>query len=493
MTLPEDDGLFKKQKLGSEETLSKTNIPVIESSKKPAKGLEIRETEQKERHDPISYWIAHHIWPESFAEHNSMTPKNLDKRQRTSDHSQNDRLRSYTECLKNKEVPVQYTAAYQNYILTQGLNMDILEGKKLISKESEKLCVDLQKITHKTIESTTFSTEAIKDVIDSCQNRNEAIVNRDITPLIVPSIPSLYFGGDNSLKHVIDEVNVDWNQQCVLTGPRVRSDLAIGLFSSAFTEEEIDKLKRYTSVDNWTQVTVNMYFPFLMCEVKCGREGLDAADRQNMQSCSVAVRALLRIEQEADKYRSEKKMDNLMEQILVFSISHDQQDVRLWGHYAIVQQGKWTYYRYRIKKFDLMEPNDVLAIHNFVRNILKFHLPEHVRRLKNALAAFPVFSDSNKLSKSTGLSDLSGLSFAALTIPLNDDNFQEDSRNKDADGFVVLALPGSSQNSKVKKKERGTRLTEQIEKLIEERRRHTQEHEEKMDKLLQQLVETAGD
>jgi hypothetical protein len=58
--------------------------------------------------------------------------------------------------------------------------------------------------------------------------------------------------------------------------------------TSTFTEGEIDKLKRYTSVDNWTQVTMQMFFPFLMCEVKCGREGLDIADRQNMHSCSVA-------------------------------------------------------------------------------------------------------------------------------------------------------------------------------------------------------------
>jgi hypothetical protein len=49
-----------------------------------------------------------------------------------------------------------------------------------------------------------------------------------------------------------------------------------------------------------------------MCEVKRGGEGLDTADRQNMHSCSVAVRALLRIEQEADKYRPKKKMTALI-------------------------------------------------------------------------------------------------------------------------------------------------------------------------------------
>ena len=103
----------------------------------------------------------------------------------------------------------------------------------------------------------------------------------------------------------------------------MHSDLIIKLFSSAFTEKEIDKLKRYTSVNNWTQVIMTIYFHFLICEIKCGREGLNIADRQNMHSYSITVRALLRIEQEANKYRPEKKTDNLNEQVLVFFISHD--------------------------------------------------------------------------------------------------------------------------------------------------------------------------
>lgn len=44
-------------------------------------------------------------------------------------------------------------------------------------------------------------------------------MNRDVTPIIVPPITSLYFGGDNSLEHVVDEVRTDWYQKCVLAGP----------------------------------------------------------------------------------------------------------------------------------------------------------------------------------------------------------------------------------------------------------------------------------
>ena len=82
-----------------------------------------------------------------------------------------------------------------------------------------------------------------------------------------------------------------------LGGPQIRPDHAIGLLSSAFTEGEIDKPNRYKSADNWTQVTMKMYFPFLIFEVKGGGVDLAVADRQNMRSCSVAVKTLLRIEQ----------------------------------------------------------------------------------------------------------------------------------------------------------------------------------------------------
>lgn len=286
-------------------------------------------------------------------------------------------------------IPEQYTAAYEQHILTKGLNMDLLIGEELVSEESKELCSDLQQITQETIAPTVSPAEAIRNFINYCLNRNEAIVNRDVTSMIIPSITSLYCGGDKCLEHLIDEINADWYEKCILEGPRIRPDLAIGLFSSAFTEEEVEKLKRYISVDNWTQITMHMFFPFLMGEVKCSRESLNKADRQNMHSCSVAVTALLRIQQEADKYRPEKKIDSLNNQVLVFSISHGQQDARLHGHYAIIEGDKWTSYRYRIRKFDLIDNNSLLAIHNLVRNILKSYLPKHLRRLKDSVAALP--------------------------------------------------------------------------------------------------------
>ena len=484
------DGLSKKQKVQFKETAPKTNVPVIQSPEKPAKELAVREIEQKERHDPISYWAAYDSWPENFAEHNPMASSNsTNKRPRTWDFSQSgkdERSPSYSQSRKDGRVPEQYTAAYERHILTKGLDMDPLKGEELVSEESKTLCVDLQRITYKTIEPTIFPTGIIRKVIHFCRNRNEAIVNRDITPIIIPSITSLYFGGDSDLEHVVDEVNADWYSQCVLIGPQLRPDLAIGLFPSAFSEHEIEKLKRYTSVNNWTHVTLQMLFPFLMCEVKCGREGLDIADRQNMHSCSVAVRSLLRIVQEADKYRSEEKLVSLNGQVLVFSISHDQQDARLYGHYATVQGEKWTYYRYRIRKFDITDSNSLLAIHNFVRNLLKSYLPGHVQRLKDALGALP---DPNKPLESNGLHSSSGLSLTTSGISLNDDSSQQDSQGRNADGLIVPPHPDSSQNGGAKKKVQMSRLIERIGKLMQQLKEEREENQKKEERQRQQFEE----
>ena len=468
---PGDEALPKKQKLRPEETALELNVSVVASPEKPPDALgvlRLQDAQNKERHDPIGYWVAHHIWPKGFTQQDIMASESTNKRRRASDQAQSNvisRSQSYSQSRREGAVPEAYSAKWQQEVLIMGLDMDYFKGDQLVSAESKKLCIDLQRITHKAIEPTIFPNKTISNVIHYCQNRNEAIVNRDITPIIVPSITSLYFGGENGLEHVVDEVNAGWNGQCVLAGPRIHPDLAIGLFPSAFTEEEMEKLKRYTSVDNWTQITTHMCFPFLMCEVKCGREGLDVADRQNMHSCCVAVKALLRIEQEADKYRSEKELDRLFSKVLVFSISHDQQDARLYGHFAIAQGQKWTYYRYRIRKFDLTDYDSVLTLHNFVRNTLKSFLPGHVRRLKEALAALP---DPNEMPESVALTGSTGLSFAASEVSLNQGNSQEAPRVRDADGFLVPARPSSSQSNEAGNNEEQSRL---IEKLIEENMR----------------------
>ena len=437
----------------------------------------LEENERDRIPEPISYWATHNTWPDNFQDRVLMAASsNSGKRQRTSSSQsgKNEKPRSYSQSRKDGDVPEQYTPEYERHIFTKGLDMDLLKGEEFVSEHSKQLCNGLMKIIRHSIRPTVFPEEHLRKVINLLGTRNEAIVNRDVTTMIFPPLVSLYLSGDKHLEHLVDEVNADWYEQCVLEGPRIRPDLAIGLFSSSFTEAEIDKLKRYTSVDNWTQFTSHMYFPFLMCEANCGRGGLNMADRQNMHSCSVAVRAFLRIEQEADKYRSEQKLENLIGETVVFSISHDQQDVRLYGHYAIIREEKWTYYRYRIGTFNILtSQKDLLTLYNFVQNVLKSHALDLVKRLKKALSALP---------------EPSTLSFHASSISLNDDI---------QPNFAVPALPGVSLNRETAMtKGQNDRLleqimkqNEQISKLMEQLKEERQKHEEQMEKQKKQMEE----
>ena len=124
----------------------------------------------------------------------------------------------------------------------------------------------------------------------------------------------------------------------------------------------------------------------------------------------------------------------------------------------------------------------MLAILDAVQNILKCHLPGHVYRLKDALAALP---DSSKSPESGGLPSSSGLSFAASAISLNYKDSQEDSQVRDADGFVVPPRPGSTQVSQREKQleaalQRQRQLQEkQLEEALQRQRRQMQEEGEK--------------
>ena len=111
-------------------------------------------------------------------------------------------------------------------------------------------CEDLQKMACVTITPTVYSEAEILEVINLCRNRNEAMVNRDITPLIVPPIKSLYLKdrGDK-FGYLTDEINTQWHQSWVLVGPRPKPDLTIGFLTSAFTIAENAKLTNYTSFE----------------------------------------------------------------------------------------------------------------------------------------------------------------------------------------------------------------------------------------------------
>ncbi|KAK4146360.1 uncharacterized protein C8A04DRAFT_25870 [Dichotomopilus funicola] len=113
-----------------------------------------------------------------------------------------------------------------------------------------------------------------------------------------------------------------WNNSIPFTEPRPQPDYSVGFRREAFTEEQLTKLSPFlgdfiAGDQSLFMTTYYMYFPFLTCEVKCGAAALDIADRQNAHSLTLAVRAIVEL------FRAVKREDEVHQQILAFSISHD--------------------------------------------------------------------------------------------------------------------------------------------------------------------------
>ncbi|WPH02473.1 Hypothetical protein R9X50_00533700 [Acrodontium crateriforme] len=165
--------------------------------------------------------------------------------------------------------------------------------------------------------------------------------------------------------------------------------------------------------------TYYMYFPFLTWEVKCGSAALDIADRQNAHSMTPAVRAVVEL------FRAVNREQEIHREILAFSISHDNETVRIYGHYAEVDEREPKYYRHTIRKFDFTELHgrEKWTAYRFIKNIYDVWMPVHFQRICSAIDEIPsgisfAMSESDlHITEQSGLSlDVSAYSTASSSV-----------------------------------------------------------------------------
>ena len=217
---------------------------------------------------------------------------------------------------------------------------------------SREFCRTLLKKEQTISQNTLFRDDLFDETCRKIQDRNEAMIIRDISLLIVPSAQTLATYDATHLNHLFETINESWNSVLFFSLHKTRPqlDFSVGFGRFAFTQEQRDKLKPFVSepgfkIITYFMATTRMYFPFLTCEVKCGAAALDIADRQNAHSMTVAVRALVEL------FKSVKREKELDREILAFSISHDHRSVRIYDHYPVIEKNKTTFYRYPIHEF----------------------------------------------------------------------------------------------------------------------------------------------
>ncbi|MCJ1411409.1 hypothetical protein MMC19_005498 [Ptychographa xylographoides] len=130
--------------------------------------------------------------------------------------------------------------------------------------------------------------------------------------------------------------------------------------------------------------TDEMYFPFLMSEVKCGNEALMIADRQNAHSAAVAANAVVEL------YRLVSRQDELHRRILTLSISHDHRLVNIYGHYVLINGKDTSFYRHPVHSF-ILNPDgkDKWTAYKFTLNVYYDFRRIHLERITSAVDQLP--------------------------------------------------------------------------------------------------------
>jgi hypothetical protein len=104
-----------------------------------------------------------------------------------------------------KSAPYQYVH-YENILATKGSFM--VKSKLDITGTSKSLCRTLLETEQTFPDNSLFHDDLFEETCDMIQNKNDAGVIRDISPLIIPSAETLAIrGGAKHLKIFIEDVN----------------------------------------------------------------------------------------------------------------------------------------------------------------------------------------------------------------------------------------------------------------------------------------------
>ncbi|KAI4168092.1 MAG: hypothetical protein LQ343_006663 [Gyalolechia ehrenbergii] len=348
---------------------------------------------------PVESWLEEKPWSKEYFRPDTMshlqakrksTPS-LRRKRSDSSLTASSNTPSDQKPREEKSKPYQ-DPRYRTLLETKGSYMD--ESMLDVTDKCKKMCRTLLQKEQTVPDNSLFRDDVFKKTCRKLKDRNEARVVQDIARLIVPSAESLATLGVETLEILIESVNEGWNNSVPLTGTRPQPDYAVGFSREAFTDVQLKKLAPFIgeflfSDQSFFMATYYMYFPFLTSEVKCGASAIEVADRQNAHSMTLAVRAIVEL------FRLVKREQEINREILAFSVSHDHQSVRIYGHYAIIDGPNTTFYRYPIRAFDFTELDgeDKWTAYKFTKSVYNSWAPTHFKRICSAIDKIPLGID----------------------------------------------------------------------------------------------------
>ena len=403
--------------------------------------------------DPLEYWTLTKRWPKAYFEQHSQIGEDLEKDSALSyfEEEMQDALQDIQWVEVNgfrlpcpvKKVPTSVRRKQSDSSLISSCDQTNRENKSApyrtvqytvlletkgsylrkselgITKGSKDLYQRLLDSRQPVPEDSLFRDDLFDKSCDKIADRNEARVIQDIARLIAPSAETLATWGATHLDHLIEGVNERWRGNFAVQGPLPQPDYSVGFRRSAFTDEQLKKLAPLIGSvfeTSYFIATFRMYFPFFTCEVKCGASALDIADRQNAHSMTVAVRAIVVL------FRAVEREKELNREILAFSISHDHMSVRIYGHYAVIEDDKTTFYRHPIHDFGFtaLDGRERWTAYKFTKNVYDIWMPILHKKICSAIDDLP--ADINfDLSQSASFSQSAPPSSQQSTASGEDD------------------------------------------------------------------------
>lgn len=256
-----------------------------------------------------------------------------------------------------------------------------------INETSQELCKRLLEYEQSVPRDSLFQDNIFERTCENIRSENEARVVLDIMRLIVPSAENV---ADPAIEPEIlkEKVNSSWLKCIPLLTKCPQPDYSVGFRRSAFSLDQLGRLDPFVGTDRErcsVMARYDMYFPFLTCEVKCGAQGLNIANRQNMHNASVSVKGIVELFKRVDRHK------DLHKEILAFSVSHDNKRVELYGHYPLIDGDKACFYRHLIRDFSIADQNgkEKWTAYKFTRNVYDIFVPIHLKRLHDAIDKLP--------------------------------------------------------------------------------------------------------
>jgi hypothetical protein len=447
-------------------------------------------------YNPVAYWAKTTFWPKEFGEKGF--PRNYDNILFNINFENitkpgSSEMAQYLDCTKE--------------MASHGIHM---EGRDLIHVESMNLFQNLLTTGSHRIpdKGLCYPVERISEMLQLhiTSGSSEARVQKDITPWVVPSIQDLLFRRETGLNYIGEAIREEWLKCDKMGNSRPEPDYVVGLLpNKAFTSDEFQRLEKSPSAATGFFFTRLLCFPFLICEVESGEYGLEGADQQNIHSASIAVRAIIELYQNAFGAQSDR-VKKLYGQVLVFTVSHNDRQAKLYGHYVVDggrSDGMLEFRRHLIKTCSFIDDGGAarFTAYGFVRNVYEKFAPDHLKRITEAAAALPASHYG------------AAMSFQGVTAKVNDQNkvleqenkqLHEQNKKRDEENKLLLEQL-HEQNKKrdeenkllleqfheqnKKRDEENKLVLEQKTEEIEQLNRELQRQNEEMEHLKNQLIE----